>query len=82
MCIKLVRKSVVGCEVLFLSHKWFLGTLPTAAMLEVHWLKWMYFHEHGLLYLQHCCQGHNPAIAASHRDYHFFAIGSGCFMQR
>jgi len=76
------RKSVVWYEVLLLFHKRFLATLPTAAMLEMHWLEWMYFHEHALLYLQRCCQGRNPTNSASHRVYHFFAIGSGCFMPR
>jgi len=52
-----------------------------AAMLEMHWLKWMYFHEHALLYLQCCCQGHNSANAASQRLTFLCSTGSGCFVQ-
>jgi hypothetical protein len=70
------RKSLAWYEVLLLFHKWLLGKLPMATMLEMHWLKWMYFHEHALLYLQGCCQGHNPAHTASRRKLFFLFMNS------
>jgi hypothetical protein len=44
-----------------------------AALPEMHWFKWTYFHERALLLPERCSQGHSADNAASGGDQFFFA---------
>jgi hypothetical protein len=47
---------------MILVHELFLAALSMAALPEIQWFKWTYFHELPLLFPQRCCQGHGAAV--------------------
>jgi len=63
-------------------HERFLAALLCAALPEMHWFKWRYFHKLALLFPQRCCQGHGVANVANRGSKRIPAAGSNNFVLR
>ena len=53
-----------------------------AALLEIYWFEWTYFHKRALLFPQRCCQGHGAGNAASRGDQLIPAAAGSGFASR